>query len=56
MTIMISFFKFIAKAIRELREDETFIFAYEESYGYLAGEFVSLRNVYLVHHLRWIES
>lgn len=33
-------FKFIAKAIRELANDETFIFAYEESYGYLAGDFV----------------
>ena len=33
-------FKFIAKAIRELNNDEAFIFAYEESYGYLAGDFV----------------
>lgn len=33
-------FKFIAKAIRELNNDDAFIFAYEESYGYLAGDFV----------------
>ncbi|MDS3889292.1 phosphoglucomutase [Staphylococcus hominis] len=33
-------FKFIAKAIRELNNDEAFIFAYEESYGYLAEDFV----------------
>lgn len=33
-------FKHIAKAIRELDDTESFLFAYEESYGYLADDFV----------------
>ena len=32
-------FKHIAKAIRELDDTESFLFAYEESYGYLADDF-----------------
>lgn len=33
-------FKYIAQEIRQLPADEHFIFGYEESYGYLAGDFV----------------
>lgn len=33
-------FKHIAKAIREFDDDQSFLFAYEESYGYLADDFV----------------
>lgn len=33
-------FKHIAKAIREFADDQSFLFAYEESYGYLADDFV----------------
>ena len=33
-------FKHIAKTIRELDDTESFLFAYEESYGYLADDFV----------------
>ena len=39
-------FKYIAQEIRQLPADEHFIFGYEESYGYLAGDFVRDKDAY----------
>ena len=43
-------FKHIAKAIRELDDTESFLFAYEESYGYLADDFVRDKTPFKSFH------